>query len=206
MNKYNKRMLTAGAVMVGLSSYVPNPFLTNAAMANPTAKADVTMIASIANPLAITESASLNWGAFAVAGAGHMTVKLAGATQSVSKGFGISKGTVGKVHLSAPNLATFSLTIAKFTAASLTLKGGTTPAKDTLTVPKLTFKGTAKLTRGGGASASGTFKKGGANFKEVSLKIKTGSQAVFNYVGRVNFASDQSPGAYTGTFTMVETF
>lgn len=203
MSNSNKRMLAGGAVMVGLSSFVPNPFTTSEAMAQPTAQGVVTMRASIANPLSISEVSPLNWGAFAVAGAGDIKVGPTGATQVMNNGVGITAGAVGKVALNAPQGATFSLTIADFagTAGKLTLK--TVGAAKTLTVTEIRLKGTAKLTKAS-VVALGTFQANQED--EAGFKIKTGTAGVFTYGGTMTFAATQAVGSYTGSFVMVQTF
>ena len=104
MSHSQKRMLAAGAVMVGLSSFVPNPFMTGKAFAQATASTTLHMAASVVNPLAISQSTSLNWGQFAVNGGGNVTIKAAAATAVIlpAVGFKLANGTAGKVHISAP--------------------------------------------------------------------------------------------------------
>lgn len=202
MSKPNKKILATGAVMVGLSSFVPNPFTTEA-MAQPTATGAVTVSASISNPLNISESSPLNWGVFAVAGAGDIAVGPTGPTQVMSKGVGITAGTVGKVALNAPQGATFSLTIPDFAGATgkLTLKTG--GAANTLTVTTLKLLGTAKFTKGG-VAATGAYQANKED--EGGFKIKTGTAGVFTYGGTMTFLATQAVGTYNGTFQMVQTF
>lgn len=200
MSHLNKKALGTGVAMVALSSFVPNPFLTGDAWAQASASDTLNITAKIVNPLGVSQLTKLNFGTFAVKSAGDLSINSAG-VHVISKGVIISSGTNGKVALTAPKSATFTVSIPDFAAGVITLStagaGGAT--SKTIKVTKLFVKATANM-----AGYTKTFKSGG-NVR-TGAKVTTGTIGNVAIGGIVQFKANNLPGTYTGSYTMLTTF
>ncbi len=207
MSHTNKKILGAGAAVVALSAFVPNPFVIGEALAQATASAPISVAASVINPLSLTQVAALNYGGIAVSAASG-SYKFNATTASISNGLIITAGVLGKVRFTAPQNATFTVTIAEFAGAGTneitlaTVVGGAT--SKTMKISKLTLDATAKM----------TFDPGGVGIPdntETFKTLKTNESAKINDVGGkatatiggvLNFKPNQVVGPYTATFTI----
>lgn len=206
MSHLNKKVLGAGAAMVALSAFVPNPFLIGEAMAQATAQDTMNITAKVVNPLKVSQITKLNFGSFAVSkSAGKLTVPANGAP-AISKGVIIGAAVDGKVSFNAPKNATFTIEISTLAAASIVLKNGAGgSSKLTMKVDQIFLKVTATTKMkisGGGAQV--TFAKGGNT--DATAKIVTGTKAAADVGGRLNFKPTQATGTYQGTYDLVITF
>ena len=201
MSHLNKKALGTGVAMVALSTFVPNPFLTGDAWAQASASDTMNITAKIVNPLGVSQLTKLNFGTFAVKSAGVLTLQSAAGGSIITKGVIISAGTNGKVALTAPKSATFTLSIPEFAAGVLTLStagaGGAT--SKTIKVVKLLYKATAKM-----AAYTKTFKSGG-NVRTGAV-VNSGTIGNVSIGGILNFKANNVPGTYTGTYTLLSTF
>ena len=203
----DKKKLAAGAAMVALSSFVPNPIFTDEAHAQATASAVLTIQASVTNPLGITPGPNLNFGTFATAGAGSVSIDAAGVTAIVN-GFVVTAAVNGTVKLTAPKSATFSLSITDYKTGTIFIDNGggglgATPTK-TMTVKRLYFidQGTNFNTK---LAASQTVKNASANITGISIDNAAGTGKA-DIGGLLLFSGNQITGAYSGTYTMVISF
>lgn len=212
MSQSNKKMLAAGAVMVGLSSFVPNPFTTGEAMAQMTATTNLNMTASVVNPLSVSQQTPLNFGVFAINGGGTYDV-LGSGTASIAPadGFTVNPPTAGSVQVVVPSGATFTLTVPKYkTATRIKLARTTTTtgatAKKILKIERLFIKGSTKIKTTGGVTLNDTARAAPNNDIQNLNLVGTGT-AIFKYGGRLEFGAvgAQDLGAYTGTFTFLTT-
>lgn len=201
MSHLNKKALGTGVAMVALSSFVPNPFLTNDAFAQATASDTMNITAAIVNPLSVNELTKLNFGTFAVKSAGALSINNAGAT-TITNGVVISAAALGKVSLKAPANATFTLSIPDFAASDITLShsGGGGAASKTLLVTKIFIRATSSKF----ATYTKTFQS--AQNVQAGAKITTGTTGTAAIGGRLTFTADNIPGTYTGTYNLISTF
>ena len=192
-----------GALMVTLSAFVPNPFTIDDACAQAVASDAMNVTARIENPLDIKRGGiqDLNFGSFAVGGTGAFTIK-AGSTISISNGFTIGGGTAGTAFISAPQSATFTLSIPTFEGGGkipMTVSGGGVSSKT------LICESIFLLPKSGITGVTGTFKS--AQGRITSIKVTDPASTGRIYAGaRITFTPVQVPGTYTGTYTMRITF
>lgn len=189
--------------MVTLSAFVPNPFTIDDAFAQAFASDTMNVTARIENPLDIKRGGfqDLNFGSFAVGGSGSFTIG-AGSTININNGFTIGGGTAGTAFISAPQSATFTLSIPTFQGGAkipMTISGGGVPSK-TLICESIFLKAKSGIT-----GVTGTFKS--AQGRITSIKVTSTKSTGRVYAGaRITFTPIQVPGTYTGTYTMRITF
>lgn len=211
MSQSNKKMLAAGAVMVGLSSFVPNPFITGA-MAQMTASDTLNMSATVVNPLSVSQVQSLNWGVFALNAGGTYDLQAGGTvTLAAADGFIVTNPTVGSVKIVVPSGAAFSLTIPKFkTGTQIKMALGTlattaATANQLLKVSRIYVKGTTKVKMSAGAAQLDDSLRASPNHDLGNLKLSGTGTGRFTFGGRMIFTNTQALGAYTGTFSFLTT-
>jgi len=205
MSNINKKVLGAGAALVALSSFVPNPFMMSGqALAQATATATLSISASVVNPLNVKQLAKLNFGVFAVtANNGSVTFKTAGET--FNNGFKITSGTLGKITFTAPQNATFTISIPDYVATAIKISaGGGGSAAKTMKVDAIYIDATAKIVHGGGADALKTYNN--ADNDQTAKITDAGGVGKATVGGHMNFKPTNIVGVYTGTYTILMTF
>ena len=209
MSHLDKKLLGAGAVMVALSSFVPNPFMAGDAWAQASASDTMDITAKVVNPLNVKQLNALDFGEFAVKSTGTYNFK-AGGTATLTAGAGVivTPGTVGQVQLEAPQSAAFTLSIPELstgTAIQLLTAGttmGTVPSK-TLKVTQIYLKGSAKFA----TSASKTFTGPGGQTATGFQITDTGEVGTMTVGGSLTFGITQVEGVdYSGSYTLIQTF
>lgn len=207
MSHLSKKVLGTGAAMVALSAFVPNPFLIGEAMAQATAQDTMNITAKVINPLDINQITKFDFGSFAVSALdGKLVVPGTGAAPSISNGVIVGAAILGKVSITAPKSATFTIEIADLKTNSIKLLNGTGGStKKTMLVNQIQLKGTAKLSLSGKVSGTATFLKA-ANTDATAKVIDAGGVAAANIGGIVNFKNDNVVGDYLGSYDMLITF
>jgi hypothetical protein len=204
MSHLNKKALGMGVAMVALSSFVPNPFLTGDAWAQASASDTLDISAKVVNPLGVDQQTELDFGTFAVKSTGSYTIDATGGGTAINSGVVIGAGAPGAVNLTAPQNASFTLSIPELSGATdvITLKvtPAATAASKTLFVDELYFKNSTKM-----AAFTETF-SGGNNSYGSATVTDAGGIGTMAIGGKLNFTADNIPGNYSGSYTLIATF
>lgn len=207
MSQFNKKVLGAGAAVVALSAFVPNPFLIGEAMAQATATDTMNVTAKVVNPMDISQKVKLNFGQFAVGAAGSAKIGFA-ATGAISVSVGdavlIGNEVLGKVLVNAPPGAPFDITVADLAATPIVLNhsGGGGAASKTFKLNKIFLLGSANLSLGGATNVSRSLVAGG-NTNTSAVINGGGTSGTATIGGQLTaITNDQLPGTYTATYTM----
>lgn len=209
MSHLSKKVLGTGAAMVALSAFVPNPFLIGEAMAQATAQDTMNITAKVINPLDINQITKFDFGSFAPGALdGRLLVPATGGAPAITLGDGVIVGAaiLGKVSMTAPKSATFTIELADLKTNSIKLANGTGGStKKTILVDQILLKGTAKLSLSGKVSGTAAFVKG-ANTNATAKIVDAGGIAAANIGGRLNYKNDNVVGDYLGSYDLLITF
>jgi len=207
MSHLHKKVLGAGAAMVALSAFVPNPFLIGEAMAQATAQDTMNVTAKIINPLKVVQLTKMNFGSFAV-GNTDATIKLtAGGAVAVVAGDPVIIGgdVNGKVSFQAPQNVLFTISIPDLAATKVVLKlagTGTTDNK-TLQMKTVILKGTAKIDIDGGQASENYTKLTRTRTAKITDAGGVGIATIGGYLSDID--DTQVIGTYTGTYDILST-
>lgn len=199
----SKATAKVGAVAVALSAFVPNVFIVDEVFAQANASDTLDVSAKIVNPLNIQEGGfqDLNFGSFAVKGSGAFTIKNNG-TVNITNGVTIGGGSSATALITAPQSATFSLSIPTFQGGAsipMTISGGGVSSKTII------CKSIFLLGKSGVTGVTGTFQKSSGIISNIKVTDTAGTGRV--YAGaRITFTPNQVEGTYVGTYTMRITF
>lgn len=200
--------MATGAVMVALSSFVPNPILTNEAFAQASTVTTMSASATVVNPLGLTPGQLVKFGKFAVKGAGKLGLTTAGAQSVISNVVLIGGATTqaGSVKITAPKSAAFVISVPTFGAAGPIKLAhsakitGTATANYLMSITQLKMAAftagvpAAAVTFSNGNPTTAASDQGAAGFQTVALG------------GTLAVSAGQTPGVYTGTYQLLTTF
>ncbi len=208
MSHTKKRLMTTGAVMVALSSFVPNPLLTGEAFAQASTSTTLTASATVVNPLGLTPGQLIKMGKFAVKGAGKLGLTVLGAQSAISNVLALGGATTqqGTVKITAPKSAAFKISIPTFATGPIKLvqtaggkTAGTATAKTLVSITQLKIPAFAT----GVPAAAKTFSTGNVS----TTASNTGATfEVVNLGATLSFHATQTPGVYRGTYKVLTTY